>query len=73
MFTSIVINVGNSKKPWEDVPIEVLIEEERKKKAAQEDQREQLQIPAPQPRSELPPESLEQETEEDPKIVIKFF
>ena len=73
MFASIVINVGNSKKPWDDVPIEVLIEEERKKKAAQEDQREQLQIPAPQPRSELPPESSEQEAEVDHKIIIKFL
>ena len=73
MFASIVINVGNSKKPWDDVPIEVLIEEERKKKAAQEDQREQLQIPAPRPTRESPPESSEQEAEVDHKIIIKFL
>jgi len=29
MFWDIVTNVGNRKKPWEDVPIEVLIEEEQ--------------------------------------------
>ena len=73
MFTSIVINVGNSKKPWEDVPIEVLIEEERKKKAAQADHREQLQIQIPPLQREPLPESSEQETEEDHKIIIKFL
>ena len=65
--------MGNSKKPWEDVPIEVLIEEERKKKAAQADHREQLQIQIPPPQREPPQENPEQEIEEDHKIVIKFF
>ena len=73
MFTNIVNNVGNSKKPWDDVPIEVLIEEERKKKSAQEDQREQLQIPAPPPPRESPPKSSDQDTEVDHKIIIKFL
>jgi hypothetical protein len=73
MFASIVINVGNSKKPWEDVPIEVLIEEERKKKAAQEDQREQLQIPAPYYPEQTPEENPENELEGDHKIIIKFL
>ncbi len=49
MFWDIVTNVGNRKKPWEDVPIEVLIEEERKRKKRLEDHRERLYAPLPEP------------------------
>jgi len=49
MFWDIVTNVGNRKKPWEDVPIEVLIEEERKRKKRLEDHRERLYAPLPGP------------------------
>ena len=49
MFWDIVTNVGNRKKPWEDVPIEVLIEEERKRKKSLEDHRERLYAPLPEP------------------------
>ena len=49
MFWDIVTNVGNRKKPWEDVPIEVLIEEERKRKKSLEDHRERLYAPMPMP------------------------
>jgi hypothetical protein len=74
MFWDIVTNVGNRKKPWEDVPIEVLIEEERKHKEAREDKRERLYAPMP-----MPPEAREpvdsheiNEHEDDFKIVIKL-
>jgi len=73
MLTNIVINVGNSKKPWEDVPIEVLIEEERKKKDAQEDRREQLQIPAPYYSEENSEENSQEESEGEHAIIIKFL
>jgi len=49
MFWDIVTNVGNRKKPWEDVPIEVLIEEERKRKKRLVDHRERLYAPLPEP------------------------
>ena len=76
MFWNIVTNVGNGKKPWEDVPIEVLIEEERKRKEAQEDKRERLYAPMPAPpcprhREEHEPENQD-ETWEDYKIIIKL-
>ena len=73
MFANIVTNVGNSKKPWEDVPVEVLIEEERKKKEALEDHREQLQIPVAPPIREPRPSHKETEGEEDHKIVIQIL
>ena len=42
----LVINVGTRKKPWENVPIEVLIEFERKKHERLKDRREQLRVPS---------------------------
>ena len=47
MNFSIVTNMGHQKKPWDDVPVEVLIEYERKKKEQLEDHREQLHAPPP--------------------------
>jgi hypothetical protein len=59
--------VGNQKKPWEDVPIEVLIEDERKRKKRLEDHREHLHAPSP-----LPPfyADLDIEEEDEHKIII---
>jgi hypothetical protein len=74
MFWDIVTNVGNRKKPWEDVPIEVLIEEERKHKEVREDRRERLYAPMPMtPEPREPADSHEiTEHEDDFKIVIKL-
>ena len=69
MFCSIFINVGNSKKPWTDVPIEVLIEEERKRKESLKDHREHLHAPPPRPPCD---EDSKFEEDEDYKIVIKL-
>jgi hypothetical protein len=72
MFWDIVTNVGDEKKPWEDVPIEVLIEEERKRKKSLEDHRERLYAPMPMPplrpieKDDLP------ENEVDGCIIIKL-
>jgi len=69
MSYNIITNVGNQKKPWEDVPIEVLIEEERKRNAAPKEHRERLHAPPP-----LPPlySELEVEDDDDYKIIIKL-
>ena len=75
MFYGIVTNVGDEKKPWENVPIEVLIEEERKRKEAHEDKRERLYAPHPIPPGPMQnPEYNDEisEDEEDFKIVIKL-
>jgi len=69
---SLVTNMGNRQNPWEDVPVEVLIEYERKRKKQLEDQREQLRIPLYSPDHSplnIPPEK---EIKEDYKIVIDF-
>jgi len=71
MNFAIVINMGHQKKPWEDVPVEVLIEFERKKEKQREDHREHLHAPM------LPPyqnDKYEEEEEEEPehKIIIKL-
>jgi len=64
--------MGNLQNPWNEVPIEVLIEYERKKREQLKDQREQLRIPLYSP-SEFPlTEPSEKDTEEDYKIVIDF-
>lgn len=77
MFCRIVTNVGKKKKPWDEVPIEVLIEEERKRKEAQKDQRERLYVPMPTPPQPPPPshDDIDEEmseSKEDFKIVIKL-
>ena len=71
MFSNIVTNMGNRKKPWEDVPIEVLIEEERKRKKSLEDHRERLYAPLPQqPLSPLEEDDLHEDQVDD-FIIIK--
>ena len=49
MFYNIVTNMGREKKPWEDVPIEVLIELERQKQEKCDQERHRLYAPMPQP------------------------
>ena len=71
MLYNIITNVGNVKKPWSDVPVEVLIEEERKKEESRKDHREQLHAPPPTPTSPRY-DNLQFEDDEDYKIVIRF-
>jgi len=69
---SLVTIMGNPQNPWNEVPIEVLIEYERKKREQLKDQREQLRIPLYSP-SDFPlSDPSKKESEEDYKIVIDF-
>jgi len=45
MFYGIVTNMEYQRKPWEDIPIEIIIEYERKRKEQQQDHRERLYVP----------------------------
>ena len=68
----LVNNVGNPKNPWDDVPIEVLIEFERQKRQNREDNRPRIHLPI----STYLPNRNEQNDEnscEDSKIVIQLF
>ena len=68
MFSNIVTNVGQQKKPWDDVPIEVLIEFERKKEQARREQeRPRLYVPMPDPLNMDKEEEIEEDT-----TIIKF-
>jgi len=69
MLCGIVINVDNSKKPWDDVPIEVLIEDERKRRQERKDHREHLHAPRPFP---VEYDNSKAEDRDGYKIVIKF-
>tara|TARA_Y100000310_G_scaffold319095_1_gene373934 strand:+ start:73 stop:288 length:216 start_codon:yes stop_codon:yes gene_type:complete len=68
----LVTNMGIHKNPWDDVPVEVLIEYERKKREQLKDHREELRLPIYSP---VFPENRpsEQEAEEDYKITIDFI
>tara|TARA_Y100000034_G_scaffold128396_1_gene182854 strand:+ start:2012 stop:2194 length:183 start_codon:yes stop_codon:yes gene_type:complete len=57
--------MGHQKKPWDDVPVEVLIEYERKKKEQRKDHREQLRAPMLRI-----PEYIEAEEQEDEHAII---
>ena len=70
---SLVINMGNRQSPWDEVPIEVLIEYERKKREELQDRREQLRLPIYSPAFPVPSHPSEQEAEEDYKITIDFI
>ena len=70
----LVTNMGDRKKPWwYDIPVEVLIEQERKKQEQLEQQREQLRVPAYSPSPRENPNSDKSPTEEEHKLVIKFI
>jgi len=73
MQPSLVTNMGIHKNPWDDVPIEVLIEYERKKREQLKERREQLRLPIYSPASPVPSHPSEQEAEEDYKITIDFI
>ncbi len=74
MLPLLVTNMGDPKNPWDDVPIEVLIEHERKKREEWDRNRPRIEIDAPS----HPPPSRDKSTEDDDeeeehKIVIKLF
>lgn len=57
-----------TKNPWEDIPVEVLIEFERKKKEQAEDNRPRLYLPLFEPA--LEEEKSDPDDEEEFKIEI---
>jgi len=78
---SLVKNMGDEKKPWHDVPIEILIEEEEKRRILEEElKRPRMEMPiydAPMTGSDLtnsinPDEDTDDEPE-DWKVVIKLL
>jgi hypothetical protein len=74
MFEILVKNMGDPKKPWEDVPVEVLIEEERKKREEWDRNRPRIELPIGPPGHYKPPKKdSDPEEEEEHKIVIKLF
>jgi len=70
---SLVTDMGHQKKPWHDVPIEVLIEYERKRREQLEDHREQLRLPLCPPSFPNQKPLSEDNSTEDYKIVIDFI
>tara|TARA_R100000664_G_C2646122_1_gene68860 strand:+ start:144 stop:344 length:201 start_codon:yes stop_codon:yes gene_type:complete len=66
--------MGDQKRPWEDVPVEVLIEEERKKREEWDRNRPRIELPIGPPGRHKPPQKdSDSEEEEEHKIVIKLF
>jgi len=60
--------MGHQKKPWEEVPIEVLIEFEREKERKRERERPRLYAPSP-----VPPRFNDVEKEEESgDTIIRF-
>jgi len=66
--------MGDEKKPWEDVPIEIIIEEEeRKKREREERRRPRLELPLHYPaRSSSYEEPSSEEADEEHMIIIKL-
>jgi hypothetical protein len=66
--------MGNEKNPWDDIPIEILIEEEEQKKREEEDhKRPRLELPLYYPsQSSSYGESDPQEADEEHMIIIKL-
>jgi hypothetical protein len=66
--------MGDDKKPWQDIPIEIIIEEEeRKKRQEEENNRPRLELPLYYPaRSSSYEDPDPQETEEEHVIIIKL-
>ncbi len=74
MTSLLVKNMGDQKKPWEDVPVEVLIEEERKKREEWDRARPRIELPITHPDYRPPPkEDPSSDEEMEHKIVIKLF
>lgn len=60
--------MANKKKPWQDIPIEIIIEEEKRKQLEKkEEERPRIDI---QPPIEIP--SHDDQKEQEYKIVIDF-
>jgi hypothetical protein len=65
--------MGDEKKPWEDIPIEIIIEEEQKREQERDNNRPRLELPLYQPYTSSYEERDEQDVnEQDHMIIIKL-
>jgi hypothetical protein len=73
----LVKNMGDPKNPWDDIPIEIIIEEERKRAEELERQRPRIYVPTPDDYNRYPPthrpETEDDDEEEESIIVIKLI
>jgi len=65
--------MGNSKKPWEDIPIEIIIDEEKKRKREEEErQRPRIELPIEHPTTASHNKSPEHEVVNSTIITFKL-
>jgi len=67
--------MGRSKKPWEDIPIEIIIEEEDKRRRREieiERQRPRIELPVHPPSTASYERPSEQNVEESPITTFRF-
>jgi len=64
--------MSDEKKPWEKIPIEIIIEEERKRRREEERQRPRIELPVYFPHTSSYKQDEEQEVEEDIRINFKL-
>lgn len=72
---ALVTNVGDPKEPWKDIPIEVIIEEEKKRIEEYERNRPRIYAPVPEYDYEDDHETEEENEDIEPdefKVVIKL-
>ena len=69
-MVSLVTNMGDPKNPWDDVPIEVLIEYERQKREEAEKEYQRIRLPIPSLPSRPPEKDKPRDPIEDSGIIV---
>ncbi len=65
--------MGDEQKPWEDIPIEIIIEDEKQRRQKEEQNRPRIELPLYQPYTSSYDDPEDQEAEEqDHMIIIKL-
>jgi hypothetical protein len=65
--------MGDEKKPWEDIPFEIIIEEEKRKREEEDRKRPRLELPLYYPsQSSSYGEPDPHEADEEHMIIIKL-
>ncbi len=65
--------MGDEKKPWEDIPLEIIIEEEKREREEEDRKRPRLELPLYYPsQSSSYDKSDPQEADEEHMIIIKL-
>jgi hypothetical protein len=62
--------MGDEKKPWQDIPIEIIIEEEKRRIEEEERKRPRLELPLYQPSTSSYHNPDDQEAEESEHMII---